>query len=113
MPRQMREVNVKGTDWSQANCRGLNTEIFYLEESELKDRGMTTRVIRKVCFTCPIQRECLRAGMEEEYGIWGGFTKWERTKIRNQRLADDDLNPARRQLEEFGITLEEAIEGAA
>ena len=34
-------------------------------------------------------------------------------KIRNQRLADDDLNPARRQLEEFGITLEEAIEGAA
>ena len=109
----MREVNVQGTDWTRANCRGLNTDIFYLEESELKDRGMTNRVIRKVCFTCPIQKDCLRAGMEEEYGIWGGFTRWERMKIRNQQLADDDLNPARRQLEEFGITLEEAIEGAA
>jgi len=109
----VREVNVQGTDWTRANCRGLNTDIFYLEESELKDRGMTNRVIRKVCFTCPIQKDCLRAGMEEEYGIWGGFTRWERMKIRNQQLADDDLNPARRQLEEFGITLEEAIEGAA
>ena len=109
----MREINVQGTDWTRANCRGLNTDIFYLEESELKDRGMTNRVIRKVCFTCPIQKDCLRAGMEEEYGIWGGFTRWERMKIRNQQLADDDLNPARRQLEEFGITLEEAIEGAA
>lgn len=109
----MREVNVQGTDWTRANCRGLNTDIFYLEESELKDRGMTNRVIRKVCFTCPIQKDCLRAGMEEEYGIWGGFTRWERMKIRNQRLADDDLNPARRQLEEFGITLEEAIKGVA
>ena len=107
----MREVNVQGTDWTRANCRGLNTDIFYLEESELKDRGMTNRVIRKVCFTCPIQKDCLRAGMEEEYGIWGGFTRWERMKIRNQQLADDDLNPARRQLEEFGITLEEAIKG--
>ena len=104
---------MQGTDWTRANFRGLNTDIFYLEESELKDRGMTNRVIRKVCFTCPIQKDCLRAGMEEEYGIWGGFTRWERMKIRNQRLADDDLNPARRQLEEFGITLEEAIEGAA
>jgi len=109
----VREINVQGTDWTRANCRGLNTDIFYLEESELKDRGMTNRVIRKVCFTCPIQKDCLRAGMEEEYGIWGGFTRWERMKIRNQQLADDDLNPARRQLEEFGITLEEAIEGAA
>ena len=107
----MREINVQGTDWTRANCRGLNTDIFYLEESELKDRGMTNRVIRKVCFTCPIQKDCLRAGMEEEYGIWGGFTRWERMKIRNQQLADDDLNPARRQLEEFGITLEEAIKG--
>ena len=109
----MREVNVQGTDWSRANCRGINTEIFYLEESELKEHGIKNKVIRKVCFTCLIQKDCLRAGMEEEYGIWGGFTRWERMKIRNQRLADDDLNPARRQLEEFGITLEEAIEGAA
>ena len=104
---------MQGTDWTRANCRGLNTDIFYLEESELKDRGMTNRVIRKVCFTCPIQKECLRAGMEEEYGIWGGFTRWERTKIRNQRLADPEMNPVRRDLEDFGITLDEAIKGVA
>jgi Transcription factor WhiB len=109
----VREINVRGTDWDRANCRGLNTEIFYLEESELKDRGMTFRVIRKVCFTCPIQKECLDAGMEEEYGIWGGFTRRERTKICNQRLADPEMNPVCRDLEDFGITLDEAIKGVA
>ena len=61
----MREVNVQGTDWTRANCRGLNTDIFYLEESELKDRGMTNRVIRKVCFTCPIQRIACAPGWKK------------------------------------------------
>jgi len=110
---QVREINVRGTDWDRANCRGLNTEIFYLEEADLRERHLDNRSVRKVCFTCPIQKECLDAGMEEEYGIWGGFTRRERTKIRNQRLADPEMNPVRRDLEDFGITLDEAIKGVA
>jgi hypothetical protein len=109
----MREVNVKGTDWSKANCRGLNTEIFYYEESDLRERRLDTRAIRKICFTCPIQKDCLDAGMQEEYGIWGGFTRRERTYIRNNNLNDIDMNPVRRDLERFGITLDEAIKGVA
>jgi len=113
MHRKMREVNVQGTDWAKANCRGLNTEIFYYEESDLKDRGMTFKVIRKICFTCPIRKACLDAGMQEEYGIWGGFTRRERVYIRNGNLHDTDMNPVRRQLKDFGITLDEAIKGVA
>lgn len=109
----MREVNVRNTDWSQANCQGLNTEIFYYEETDLRQRHLDNRAIRKVCFTCPIQKACLEAGMEEEYGIWGGFTRHERVKIRNERLADNEMNAVRRDLEDFGITLDQAIKGVA
>ena len=113
MCREVREINVQGTDWTKANCRGLNTEIFYYEESDLRERQLDNRAIRKICFTCPIQKACLDAGMEEEYGIWGGFTRRERTKIRNQRLADPEMNPVRRDLKDFGITLAQAIKGVA
>ena len=50
--------------------------------------------------------------MEEEFGIWGGFTRRERVYIRNGNLHDTDMNPVRRHLEDFGITLEEAIGGS-
>ena len=113
MCREVREINVQGTDWTKANCRGLNTEIFYYEESDLRERQLDNRAIRKICFTCPIQKKCLDAGMEEEFGIWGGFTRRERNYIRNNNLKDADMNPVRRHLEEFGITLDEAIKGVA
>ena len=109
---QVREINVRGTDWDRANCRGLNTEIFYHEEADLRERQLDNRAIRKICFTCPIQKECLKAGMEEEFGIWGGFNRRERVYIRNGNLHDTDMNPVRRHLEDFGITLEEAIGGS-
>ena len=108
-----REVNVKGTDWTKANCQGLNTEIFYMEESDLKERQLDNFAVRKVCFTCVIRMDCLEAGMEEEYGIWGGFTRRERMKIRNERLADPEMNPVRRDLNEFGLTLNQAVKGVA
>ena len=113
MPRQMREINVQGTDWAKANCRGLNTEIFYYEETDLRERQLDNRAIRKICFTCPIRQECLKAGLEEEYGIWGGFTRRERNFIRGVSRDERDMGPVRRHLEDFGITLEEAIKGVA
>jgi WhiB family transcriptional regulator, redox-sensing transcriptional regulator len=109
----MREVNVRGVNWDQANCRGLNTEIFFYEESDLRERQLDNKAIRKICFTCPIRQECLQAGMEEEYGIWGGFTRQERAHIRRNNLIHKDLSPARRHLGDFNITLEQAIEGVA
>jgi len=51
--------------------------------------------------------------MEEEYGIWGGFTRRERMKIRNERLADPEMNPVRRDLNKFGLTLNQAVKGVA
>lgn len=33
------------------------------------------------CRRCPVRVECLRAGMQEEFGIWGGLTQAERRKV--------------------------------
>jgi len=108
-----REVSVKGTDWDKANCRGMNTEIFYLEERDLKYKDLDNETVRKICFTCPIQKDCLQAGLDEEFGIWGGFTRRERTKIRNQRINDPEMKLVRSHLKELNITLEQAIKGVA
>jgi len=107
-----REVNVAGTDWERANCKGINTEIFFADDTDLYNRHLDNRMIRKICFTCTIQKDCLRAGMKEEFGVWGGLTANERKKVRKNQLDHIELNIARRDLKEFGITLENAIEGA-
>lgn len=37
---------------------------------------------RKVCFSCPVQEECLSWALEhhEEFGVWGGTTGRDRAK---------------------------------
>jgi hypothetical protein len=35
-----------------------------------------------ICQSCPVQAECLEAGMDEAHGIWGGTTARERVRLR-------------------------------
>lgn len=39
---------------------------------------------KAICATCPVQPECLTAGLGEHHGIWGGTTPRERRKLRRQ-----------------------------
>ena len=34
------------------------------------------------CSWCPIQMDCLRQGMDEQHGIWGGVDQYQREKSR-------------------------------
>lgn len=52
-------------------CKDMDREDFY-------DNYETTETVAKltdeVCLSCPVLKECLRAGTENgEYGVWGGF----------------------------------------
>ena len=56
------------------------------------ERGPTERMwvaaAKAVCTTCPVQRDCLEAGMSESRGIWGGLTAAERRRLRCQQEAE-------------------------
>lgn len=66
-------------EWhAQAACKG-QTGLFYPELGENSVNGP-----RRICETCPVQKECLDAGMRELHGVWGGTTPKERRKLRRE-----------------------------
>ena len=108
-----RKISREAMDDSRANCKGLNTDFFYLEEEYLKQRSLKLRQVRRICFGCPIRQQCLEIGFAfERFGMWGGVTGPERTEIYNKKHDSAFLNGLKRDLEEFGITYEEVVDAS-
>ena len=72
------------SDWKlQAACRAHgDAELWF---PALTDRYSTVHA-KTICYRCPVREDCLRAGMAEEHGIWGGLTPEQRHRIRNHKL---------------------------
>lgn len=66
---------------SQANCLGVDPDLFFPE------RGASTREAKTVCRACVVRSECLEYALinGEKFGIWGGLSERERRRIRRQR----------------------------
>lgn len=74
----------RDVDWTRANCRGMDTELFYKQPSELLEMGLHITTLRRICFNCPIWAECLEVATKyERYGTWGGLTEMERNQVYN------------------------------
>lgn len=60
-----------------ANCRGLDTNLFY------PGRGEPTSEPKAVCRHCDVQTECLTYAINtgERLGVWGGLTAKERRRL--------------------------------
>lgn len=72
----------KEVDWELASCRGIDTEMFFKQQSELLAEGLSFYNLRQVCFNCPIWKDCLKiASQTERYGFWGGVSEEERQQI--------------------------------
>ncbi|MGH9291913.1 MAG: WhiB family transcriptional regulator, partial [Acidimicrobiales bacterium] len=39
---------------------------------------------RAICAGCPVVEPCLRAGMGEAFGMWGGLSPRERQQLRRR-----------------------------
>lgn len=61
------------SSWEQrAACRGINTDVFF---SEVKNS-------KRSCKDCPVADLCRTYAIaHEEYGIWGGTSKFERDNL--------------------------------
>jgi WhiB family redox-sensing transcriptional regulator len=40
---------------------------------------------REICLRCPVIALCLKVGLYEDYGIWGGTTPEQRRKLKRQQ----------------------------
>lgn len=67
-------------NWEDANCRGVETEVFYrIEEIRRPDPEVYVKPLRALCTSCPLWKECLSyAATNEPYGWWGGMETQER-----------------------------------
>lgn len=75
-------VSRKEIDWEKANCKGIHTEMFYTPMADLLKVGLSYRTLRRICFSCPIWKECLQIAIQEEpYGFWGGLSEEERKHL--------------------------------
>ena len=97
-------------DWTLANCKGINTDLFFLEEELLKKKHAEIKYIRQICFACPIRRECYQYGYtKERWGMFGGVTSWERNEIAKKAYDSRFLQALRRDLKNFGVNLSEIL----
>lgn len=72
---------------AQALCAQTDPEIFFPE------LGESSATARKVCWSCPVRRECLAYAIEnnEPYGVWGGYASRARRalKWRHRRILEE------------------------
>ena len=100
------QVKRRDVDWERASCKGLDTNTFYLMRTDLLPDGLTYNHLRRICFHCPIQRECLQIGTSlERYGFWGGLSEEERTAIYENRQSKI-LYRLKRDLKQLAISYE-------
>lgn len=82
-PRQMSTdpfIAYESVPWHAAACKGINTEMFFVDPSEAM--GINPQ-LRKICSTCPILEECREYSIWMEWeGFWGGLAAHERYKLR-------------------------------
>lgn len=69
-----------------ALCRDRNPLIWFppfrWEDDGYSDSDIRayTDIAKMVCAICPRREECADAGIDEEFGVWGGTTPEERKK---------------------------------
>jgi hypothetical protein len=61
--------------YDRAACKGMNPAAFWPEHGK-------PFAHRELCNTCPVQPDCLDAGIEEETGWWGGQSPRQRQARR-------------------------------
>ncbi len=70
--------------WQEdAACRTVDSELFYPPIGAPRHEVRAAeRKAKRLCFSCPVQRECLEAALEadERFGVWGGMSARERRR---------------------------------
>lgn len=65
-------------------CATTDPELYYPPKG--LQASVEIRMAKNLCEGCPVKSECLTYALEanEPYGIWGGLTANERTRLRRK-----------------------------
>jgi hypothetical protein len=79
--------------WQEdAECKGLDTNIFFPEVFGDQQNGMIWEQAKKICRACRVTDECLKSELSFEQvsgrrnGMWGGLTPKEREQLSRVRI---------------------------
>lgn len=81
----------------QAVREGVDADLWYgedLQQAELGrdyDGGRSRRIklAKGICAQCPVRQQCLKDALDrdDQWGIWGGLTVYERKRLTTQQAA--------------------------
>jgi hypothetical protein len=67
---------------------------FYPEQSST-NRGKAVEIVenqtKALCARCPVRKECLELGWDDEWGVWGGTLPRERAAYKRAGLTVEDI----------------------
>lgn len=77
-----------------AACKDKGPEVFFVDEGPISNASVRIAINKAIaiCNTCSVQDICLMTAVnsdEDEYGIWGGFTRKERRKMFQEGIKID------------------------
>ena len=72
---------------NNANCRGADTEMFFMELEEAAINHIKMREARAICDRCQVKKQCLDFALTNniDYGVWGGTSPHQRKGIRHDQ----------------------------
>ena len=104
-------LSVKSIEWNQADCLGMDTNLFFMSREELQLEGMTYQTLRRVCFDCPIRKDCLEYAFKyERHGMFGGVTGLERDLIRRKEFNNSVITGLLRDMAHLNLSLNSILE---
>lgn len=81
-------MEIDDIDMDQAACKTADPELFFADAKELDKVAEA----KSYCGICPVVLQCLTyAFKNDEFGVWGGTTMAERTRVRNNPRAKKEL----------------------
>ena len=101
----------KSIEWVEADCRGMNTDLFFMNREELQLEGLTYMHLRRICSDCPIRKDCLSYAFKfERHGMYGGVTGMERDLIRRGKFNDPTIHGLLRDMAHLNLSLNSILE---
>jgi len=64
-----------------ALCKNKLIDLWY-PPIDAENQEQYYAIAREVCHVCPVWKECLKDGNDEQWGMWGGLTPLERTALK-------------------------------
>ena len=83
-------------NWREfAACRGMNTEIFFLDDSNRYKKQVYAEA-KSICAVCPVRVSCLDDAMahHHDYGVFGGMAPHERRDLARYRRLEERFQSA-------------------